>query len=257
MRKGFVEPEDHDRLASECAHCGLWLRQCLKWAIPSAGGQANCSTFRVRNINLAANTLRLDPGTTKNLEGRLVVMTRAVRELVTASIYGEKPNDYVFTRKDGQPVKASRCMEECLLSRRVGKDALPECGGEVTNKKRHPGVCARNWKRAPLRYEGLLFHDLRRTAVRNLVRPGVPEKVAMLISGHKNRNVFERYNISNDRDVRAAAMSLDAARKHEHDGQTLGSDSGANGPVWQSLGRVERKTESSNLPDDRLVALPN
>jgi len=102
VRKGFVEPEDHDRLASECAHCGLWLRQCLKWAIPSAGGQANCSTFRVRNINLAANTLRLDPGTTKNLEGRLVVMTRTVRELVTASIYGEKPNDYVFTRKDSR-----------------------------------------------------------------------------------------------------------------------------------------------------------
>jgi integrase len=158
--------------------------------------------LRVRNINLAANPLRLDPGTTKHLEGRLVVMTRAVRELVTASIYGKKPNDYVFTRKDGQPVKAFRGTWRSACCRAgLGKMLCPECGGEVTNKKRHRGICARSWKRAPLRYDGL-FHDLRRAAVRNLVRAGVPEKVAMLISGHKNRNVFERYNISNDRDVR-------------------------------------------------------
>jgi hypothetical protein len=80
----------------------------------------------------------------------------------------------------------------------------------------------------------------------------------MLISGHKNRNVFERYNISNDRDVRAAAVSLDAAREHEHEAAKYAEATLEQAAQFgQSLGRVERKTESSHLPDDRLIVLPN
>jgi integrase len=55
---------------------------------------------------------------------------------------------------------------------------------------------------------GRHFHDFRRSTVRNLTRAGVPEKIAMDLTGHKTRSVYDRYNTTSEDDLRAAVRKL-------------------------------------------------
>jgi integrase len=77
----------------------------------------------------------------------------------------------------------------------------------------------RSWKTACRKAgcPGRLIHDFRRTAVRNLVRAGISEGVAMKMTGHVTRSVFERYNITSEADLAEAGRRLQVFH-----GQSLG-----------------------------------
>ena len=79
----------------------------------------------------------------------------------------------------------------------VGIMRCPKCGTQGTAK-----VCSQC--DIPTKYVGRIFHDLRRSAVRHMIRAGVPQNVAMKISGHKTSSMFRRYDIANEEDLRAA-----------------------------------------------------
>jgi integrase len=186
-RTGFLEDAQYTPLAMECSKVGLWLRALLTTAYTFAFRKGELLSLRVKQIDLATGTIRLEAGTTKNGDGRLIVMTREVATLLTACVLGKQSDDFVFTRPDKK-------LKNGTLVRGTSVKGF---------RKIWDAVCTRAG------VPDLLFHDLRRSGVRNLRRLGVQESVAMRISGHKTRSVFERYNIVDGADLADAASRLD------------------------------------------------
>ena len=157
------------------------------WRVPS---EVLTLTGLAQIFDFQAGVVRLEPDTTKNAEGRTFPFD-ASPELLAALQAQDK----------AKPVGAI-CP---WVFHRVGEPFLDSNGAASK-------VFRAAWKAASIRAgcPGRIPHDFRRTAVRNLVRAGVPEKTAMQLSGHKTRAVFDRYDIVDEGDLRAAVRRLQA-----------------------------------------------
>jgi integrase len=92
------------------------------------------------------------------------------------------------------------------LFRRVWSKRIAECPFVFHDGGRPIGDFKKAWKsaRQKVGLDGLLVHDMRRSCARNVVRSGTPERIAMTITGHATRSMFDRHNISSDADLEAA-----------------------------------------------------
>jgi integrase len=182
VRTGFFEPEQFNVVLK---HLPEHVKPVARFAYIT-GWRANSEILPLqwRQIDFQAGTVRLDPGTTKNMEGRVFPMTAELQSLL---------------------------MEQKAKSEALQREQGVLCPWVFTYQGKRFKSFRRAWLTAckAAGVPGRLAHDFRRTAVRNLVRAGIPERVAMQMTGHKTRSVFERYNIVSQGDLFDAARRLD------------------------------------------------
>lgn len=182
IRTGFFERQEFEDVREHLPEYlkGVFTFAYLTgWRVPS-----EILTIEWRQVDREAGTVRLDPGSTKNRKGRefpfgsmpelkavMDARWKATKEVQAKSIVCP----YVFHR-DGRPIRDYRG---------AWRTAVEQAG-----------------------LPGRIPHDFRRTAVRNLVRAGVSEHTAMMLTGHKTRSVFDRYDIINAADLRDAVAKL-------------------------------------------------
>jgi site-specific recombinase XerD len=185
-REGFFEREQFEAVKRHLPpdlQVAISIAHDFGWRMRS-----EVLTLERRQLNLEIVTLRLEPGTTKNDEGREVYLTPALKSLLTAQV---------------ERVRA--------LEREIGQIIpylFPHLRG--THRGKRIQDFKRVWKTACVKAgcPGMLRHDFRRTAVRNMVNLGVAERVAMKVTGHKTRSVFDRYHIVSPADLQEVARKL-------------------------------------------------
>jgi len=175
VRTGFFE---HDEFLRFRDALPSYLKGLVTFAYKTGWRLSEIRGLTWNKVDRRHGIVRLEPGETKNDEGRTVYLDDELKEYFHAQWVQRKQSNrvvhYVFPNRRGT--------------------------GRITGFR---DAWDRAFKDAGV--ERKLFHDFRRTAVRNMVRSGIPEGVAMKITGHKTRSVFERYNIVSDADLKEAA----------------------------------------------------
>jgi integrase len=208
VRKGFFERDQfqlvHDSLPKHLQPA-ITFAYLTGWRIRS-----EVLSLRWDQVDSEAGVARIEAGTSKNDEPREFPFTdiEELKELLEAqgrkadALLEEKGTapEYVFFHPDGRRIKDFR-----KAWRTACKNAGLATEEEIGKRKSGKPIV----KITPLR----IPHDFRRTAVRNLVRAGIHEQLAMRMTGHKTRSVFERYNVTSGADLKEAAKKLNQFSK--------------------------------------------
>jgi integrase len=184
-RKGFVAHEKFEELIE---HLPLHLRPLITFLYWCGVRLGEALQITWDQVDLDAALIRLEDEQTKSGEARTIPLPDVLVGMLKTV---EVREDNVFDKTNLRKAWAKACVA-------VGLGTL-----EPVDKSGNR------------RYNGLIVHDLRRSAIRNLRKAGVPESVAMKISGHKTRAVFERYNIVDTEDL------VTAMKRAEYSAQQL------------------------------------
>jgi integrase len=174
-RQGFFE--DHEYRAV-LAKLPAYLRPVLTFGYCTGWRKEEILSLTWAQVDRLQGIVRLEPGMTKNREARTLYLDDGLRALIEAQ----------WARRENMGAK----LPWVFLNEK-GTDRIRSLDCRWQTACRKAGC------------PGKLFHDLRRTACRNMVRAGVPERVAMMVSGHKTRRIFDNYNIVSEADLRLAA----------------------------------------------------
>jgi len=192
VRTEFLTMEDVDAV---CGHLNEHLAPVVRFASLTGWRKSEILNLRWRQVDFDAGTVHLDPGTTKNREGRTF------------------------------PFASLPPLEELLRRQRERTDDVERAQGRVVTHVFHRDgdrirAMRKAWNKAAKRagLEGAWFHDLRRTAVRNLERATVPRSVATKLTGHKTEAVYRRYAIADEAALEEGVQKL--ARLHEAGGES-------------------------------------
>jgi integrase len=199
-RQGFFNDADFQALASKLPG---YLQDFVRFGYLTGWRKGEIASLRWEDVD--GDVIRLRSENAKNGEARSVTLGGELGDLIerrkadrlVKTEGGARLAAFVFHLK-GEPIGDFRkAWATACVAAGLGRFVCDRCEKAVNGHK--CDECNHE-----TRYVGRIFHDFRRTAVRNMVRAGVPERVAMTISGHKTRSIFDRYNIVNEADLREA-----------------------------------------------------
>ncbi len=194
-RSGFFE---EDQIQAVLVELPADLRALIEFVQLTGWRIGEAKPLTWRNVDLAAGIVRLDPGTTKNDEGRTFPFSAMPR--LEEVLREQREHTSALEREHGCPIM--------FVFHRRGKRI---------------GDFRVAWRLACARagVAGRYVHDLRRTAVRNLERAGVSRSVAMKLTGHKTESVYLRYAIVNEDDLAEGVKKVAAMRASEGERRAL------------------------------------